>query len=59
MNETKVWSCFLSKHTEKPNTEIKWENGIATCVAIGYPVPRIQWVQCEEDTKTMYVQFVI
>ncbi|XP_048022237.1 macrophage colony-stimulating factor 1 receptor isoform X3 [Megalobrama amblycephala] len=38
---------------QKPNTEIKWENGIATCVAIGYPVPRIQWVHCEEDTKTM------
>ncbi|XP_067232217.1 macrophage colony-stimulating factor 1 receptor isoform X1 [Chanodichthys erythropterus] len=38
---------------QKPNTEIKWENGIATCVAIGFPVPRIQWVQCEGDTKTM------
>ncbi|XP_039519555.1 macrophage colony-stimulating factor 1 receptor isoform X2 [Pimephales promelas] len=37
----------------KPNTEIKWENGgIAVCVAIGYPAPRIQWFQCE-DASTM------
>ncbi|XDV39404.1 hypothetical protein PO909_008654 [Leuciscus waleckii] len=31
---------------QKPNAIIKWENGIATCVATGYPIPRIQWFQC-------------
>ncbi|XP_051533910.1 macrophage colony-stimulating factor 1 receptor isoform X3 [Myxocyprinus asiaticus] len=33
---------------QKPNTVIKWENGISTCVATGYPTPRIQWFQCKE-----------
>ncbi|XP_067280039.1 macrophage colony-stimulating factor 1 receptor isoform X2 [Pseudorasbora parva] len=36
----------------KPNTAIKWVNGIATCVATGYPIPRIQWFQCE-DSRAM------
>nr|XP_055036439.1 macrophage colony-stimulating factor 1 receptor isoform X2 [Misgurnus anguillicaudatus] len=34
---------------QKPKAVIKWENGIATCVATGYPIPRIQWFQCEID----------
>ncbi|XP_073688907.1 macrophage colony-stimulating factor 1 receptor, partial [Garra rufa] len=42
-------SIIFTVHVyQKPNTLIKWENGIATCVASGYPVPRIQWFQCEE-----------
>uniref|UniRef100_A0A8C1SHJ7 receptor protein-tyrosine kinase n=1 Tax=Cyprinus carpio TaxID=7962 RepID=A0A8C1SHJ7_CYPCA len=39
---------FSFQHTEKPNTLITWENGVASCVASGYPVPRIQWFQCED-----------
>ncbi|KAK7130570.1 hypothetical protein R3I94_015894 [Phoxinus phoxinus] len=46
-------SIIFTVHVyQKPNTEIKWENGIATCVAIGYPTPRIQWFQCE-DARAM------
>ncbi len=48
---------FSFQQTEKPNTLIKWENGSATCVATGYPIPRIQWFQCE-DARAMYVSFV-
>uniref|UniRef100_A0A671NPK4 receptor protein-tyrosine kinase n=1 Tax=Sinocyclocheilus anshuiensis TaxID=1608454 RepID=A0A671NPK4_9TELE len=49
INEQKCGLIMFSfQHTEKPNTLIKWENGIATCVATGYPIPRIQWFQCED-----------
>uniref|UniRef100_A0A672QMR6 receptor protein-tyrosine kinase n=1 Tax=Sinocyclocheilus grahami TaxID=75366 RepID=A0A672QMR6_SINGR len=42
-------SIIFTVHVyQKPNTLIKWENGIATCVATGYPIPRIQWFQCED-----------
>uniref|UniRef100_A0A673LNZ7 receptor protein-tyrosine kinase n=1 Tax=Sinocyclocheilus rhinocerous TaxID=307959 RepID=A0A673LNZ7_9TELE len=40
-------SLIFTVHVyQKPNTLIKWENGSATCVATGYPIPRIQWFQC-------------
>uniref|UniRef100_A0A672QMP8 receptor protein-tyrosine kinase n=1 Tax=Sinocyclocheilus grahami TaxID=75366 RepID=A0A672QMP8_SINGR len=46
-------SIIFTVHVyQKPNTLIKWENGIATCVATGYPIPRIQWFQCE-DVRAM------
>ncbi|XP_056586274.1 macrophage colony-stimulating factor 1 receptor isoform X2 [Triplophysa dalaica] len=32
---------------QKPKAVIKWENGNASCFATGYPVPRIQWFQCQ------------
>ncbi|KAK2873126.1 hypothetical protein Q8A67_023023 [Cirrhinus molitorella] len=46
-------SIIFTVHVyQKPNTLIKWENGIVSCVATGYPIPRIQWFQCEE-ARTM------
>ncbi|XP_077080905.1 macrophage colony-stimulating factor 1 receptor isoform X2 [Siphateles boraxobius] len=51
-------SIIFTVHVyQKPNTKIKWGNRIATCVAIGYPIPRIQWFKCEDtsghlDTST-------
>ncbi|XP_050949189.1 macrophage colony-stimulating factor 1 receptor isoform X3 [Labeo rohita] len=46
-------SIIFTVHVyQKPNTLINWENGTATCVATGYPVPRIQWFQCE-DARAM------
>uniref|UniRef100_A0A673LY16 receptor protein-tyrosine kinase n=1 Tax=Sinocyclocheilus rhinocerous TaxID=307959 RepID=A0A673LY16_9TELE len=46
-------SLIFTVHVyQKPNTLIKWENGSATCVATGYPIPRIQWFQCE-DARAM------
>ncbi|XP_058614572.1 macrophage colony-stimulating factor 1 receptor [Onychostoma macrolepis] len=46
-------SVIFTVHVyQKPNTLIKWENGTATCVATGYPIPRIQWLQCE-DARAM------
>uniref|UniRef100_A0A8C1HZH4 receptor protein-tyrosine kinase n=1 Tax=Cyprinus carpio carpio TaxID=630221 RepID=A0A8C1HZH4_CYPCA len=42
-------SIIFTVHVyQKPNTLITWENGVASCVASGYPVPRIQWFQCED-----------
>uniref|UniRef100_A0A8C1RIT1 receptor protein-tyrosine kinase n=1 Tax=Cyprinus carpio TaxID=7962 RepID=A0A8C1RIT1_CYPCA len=45
---------FSFQHTEKPNTLITWENGVASCVASGYPVPRIQWFQSPLDTTFFF-----
>uniref|UniRef100_A0A673LRN5 receptor protein-tyrosine kinase n=1 Tax=Sinocyclocheilus rhinocerous TaxID=307959 RepID=A0A673LRN5_9TELE len=48
LEHQKTKNVFSFQNTEKPNTLIKWENGSATCVATGYPIPRIQWFQCED-----------
>ncbi|XP_026090026.1 macrophage colony-stimulating factor 1 receptor isoform X1 [Carassius auratus] len=46
-------SIIFTLHVyQKPNTFIEWENGFASCMASGFPIPRIQWFQCE-DARAM------
>ncbi|XP_043077630.1 macrophage colony-stimulating factor 1 receptor [Puntigrus tetrazona] len=46
-------SVIFTVHVyHKPSAFIKWENGVVTCVATGYPAPSIQWFQCK-DARAM------
>ncbi|XP_009293978.1 macrophage colony-stimulating factor 1 receptor 1 isoform X1 [Danio rerio] len=58
-------SIIFTVHVyQKPTTVIKWENGVVSCAATGYPIPSIQWFQYEvnralcSDNRTSGVELM-